>query len=270
MLEKMIGIELEFLLFKNGELIVPPDRFERDGFPILGEIRAKPGKNTVDVLTELSKAQIRIKEKLSKNQSILYTDSYKVPLKLYKEANKKIDYNAKAKEENIIENIYGTNIEDFSDQIVKGGKIQGIMASCGLHIHFSCAEVKRKRVSVPRYKPVYLPIQTALGINGDGTANYSTSNIILYKDCGYIEDKEIVARADRLNTPTINYIVSEMDKNLFEKYAPSEKERTKYRQKGFYRIRKHGFEYRSLPANEKTLNEIDEIVKFAFKLLDSV
>ena len=37
-----------------------------------------------------------------------------------------------------IRNIYGTDITEFSDQVLKGGKIQGMTVSCGLHINFSC------------------------------------------------------------------------------------------------------------------------------------
>jgi len=58
-----------------------------------------------------------------------------------------------------------------------------------------------------------------------------------------------------------------MDEAFFDRFAPAEKNRTKYRQPGFYELKDHGFEYRSLPANPETIEALPEIVGKAFELL---
>jgi hypothetical protein len=61
-----------------------------------------------------------------------------------------------------------------------------------------------------------------------------------------------------------------MDDKFFKKYVPSEDKRTKYRQPGYYELKDYGFEYRSLPASNESMNDIRKIVGFAFELLKEI
>lgn len=274
MLKKQIGIEAEFLLLdKEGKAIVPPDTWERDGFPLLGEIRGKPGDNVADVIANFLKRKLLAEAKVKKGNQIVYSDIVKVPLATYKKAMKQV---TEPKGDTIgkVKNIYGTNIDDYSDQIVKDRKIQGMHASCGLHIHFSCGDVHELKYKENEYERVAIP----LGMTVVGNAKMEdlmdaiiTPELVLYKKIKSEDNEHIlVAKADQLNRPAIEWIVKQMDEEFFEKFAPAKDKRTKYRQPGFYELKPHGFEYRSLPANEDTLKALPEIVGKAFKLLEAL
>lgn len=265
MITKMVGLEAEYLLLRKGEVVIPPAYFERDGFPILGEIRGEPGKVPHATLANFTNAQYKLMDKLTKDQTIMYANCYKVPLKLYKEANKQINYEEKGKELGKTQNIYGTDLENFSDQIIKDGKIQGINISCGLHIHFSCEEINTVDVEEIQYENIEIPLN--IGI----TDNFKHATTLdLYTKKGYKKTKTLTARASKLNTPTIMYMIKALDDAFFKRFAPPVKERTKFRQPGFFERKPYGFEYRSLPANAEVLANLPEIVKFSFKLLDDV
>lgn len=265
MFKKMVGLEAEYLLLEKGEVIIPPAYFERDGFPILGEIRGEPGDTPHKTLANFINAQYKLMDKLSKDQTVIYANCYKVPLKLYKEANKQINYEEKGREIGKVQNVYGKNLDDFSDQIIKGGKIQGINISCGLHIHFSCEEVDTVDVEEAEYEELEIPLNVGI------TDNFKHSTTMhLYNRIGYKKTKTLTARVSKLNMPTITYMVKKLDDVFFQRFAPPVKERTKFRQSGFFERKPYGFEYRSLPANTEVLNNLPEIVKFSFKLLNEV
>lgn len=273
MLKKQIGIEAEFLLLdKEGKAIVPPDTWDRDGFPLLGEIRGEPGDNVVGVIANFLKRKLLAEAKVKKSNQIVYSDIVKVPLATYKKALKQAT-EPKGDTIDKVKNIYGINIDDYSDQIVKNGKIQGIHASCGLHIHFSCADTCELKYTEDEYERVSIP----LGMTVIGDAKMEdlmdatiTPELVLYKKVGSDLKRHLIATADQLNRPAIEWIVKQMDEEFFEKFAPAKDKRTKYRQPGFYELKPHGFEYRSLPANEDTLRALPEIVGKAFKLLESL
>ena len=272
MIKAQIGVEVEYLMLNaKKEIIIPPATFDRDDFPVLGEIRANPGKDNVEVLTNFFKSKATIESKLIQGRSIAFLDIARLPLTLYREANKLMKENKEAAITKV-KNIYGTDISDFSDQVIKDGKIQGVNISCGLHIHFSCEEVTEVTVEESVYEHVKIPLAWSMSGNVEknaqqGLQELATPSLSLYKHMGYKETKKLIARASKLNNPTIDYIVRAMDNKFFDRFAPAKDNCTKYRRPGFYERKPYGFEYRSLPANEGTINSLPEIVDFAFKLL---
>jgi len=273
MLERSIGIEAEFILLgKEDKAIVPPSNWNRDGFPLLGEIRGKPGKSVADVVASFFKEKLLSEARVRKGHQIVYSDITRVPLATYQQAMKQV---TKAKGEDIgkVKNIYGINIDDFSDQIISKGKIQGIHASCGLHIHFSCIKVDQTEIFEDEYEPVILPLGMTMGNNTnieDLADAIIRPEIRLYKLVKTEVKKTLKATANQLNRPAVEWIVKQMDEKFFDRFAPAKDKRTKYRQPGFYELKPHGFEYRSLPANSRSLEDLPEIVKFALGLLDSL
>lgn len=273
MLERNIGIEAEFILLgKEGKAIVPPSNWNRDGFPLLGEIRGKPGKSVADIVASFLKEKLLSEAKVRKGHQIIYSDITRVPLATYKQAIKQVT-KAKGEDMGKVKNIYGINIDDFSDQIISKGKIQGINASCGLHIHFSCIKVDKTEIFEDEYEPVILPLGMTMG-NDTNIEDLADAiirpEIRLYKLVRTEVKKTLKATASQLNRPAVEWIVKQMDEKFFDRFAPDKDKRTKYRQAGFYELKPHGFEYRSLPANPESLAALPEIVKFALELLDSL
>jgi len=265
MIENRIGLEAEYILRNSkGEVIMPPAGWDRDGFPVLGEIRAEPGKNTAEVIANFVKARLKTEQKMHNGHSISFEPATKIPLALYKKAMKVIRDSSDDKDALLssIMNIYNTDISDFSDQIISEGKIQGCRASCGLHIHFSSEERVKATLDVSKYKAVNLPISMV-----DGKLK---TEITLYSHEGYKEEKKVEVTASQLNRPTIEWIVKSMDDQFFERFAPKKDSRTKFRMPGFFELKPYGFEYRSLPASDKSIDSLVEIVDFAFELLRSL
>lgn len=282
-IESMIGLEAEYLLYNaKGELIIPPKSWDRDGFPLLGEVRGKPGKSTAETVSNFRSRELEIIEGLHKGHELKMSDRERCPLALYKEANKQTDWDEKSHNQGEVKNIYGTDVTDYSDQIVKGNKIQGIWVSCGLHVHFSCGVKEEWEYKEQQYELVTLPLALTVGEVFKKRAEVSESaeevllkqfmrpTLYLYADKGYEKKKEIKLHASRLNKPAIDYIVRAMDEEFFDKFAAPENQRTKYRQRGFFELKPYGFEYRSLPANGKTMAALMEITSKAFKLLEEI
>lgn len=235
---KAVGIEVEALLLNpDGEIIVPPATFPRDGFPIFVEIQAGPGSTVVETVANYHKARLELQAMLREGHSLLYRPFEQLSLKLYREANRQM---AGGHKNEGIRNIYGTDISDFSDQVVKDGRIQGTNISCGLHIHFSYETITR--ITIPEFVPVVLPMEDP--IEGRRT-------IELYRKTDKAEHTEEVKIND-LKLPVIEAIVRRMDELCFDKFKIDDDKRTKYRQPGFYRLKPYGFEYRSLPACPNT------------------
>ena len=274
MLERKIGIEAEFLLLNSkDEVIVPPSYWDRDGFPLLGEIRGDPGDNIADVIANFLKKKITIEGKVRKDNRIAMRDVEHVRLAIYKEAMKQVT-EAKGEQIGKVKNIYGTNIDDYSDQIIgKNHKIQGIRASCGLHIHFSCGQSVSQTVKDVEYTAVDIPVKLAEVEGADAILKELVQPSLSLYIKEYLPDedrKKITAFTSVLSRPVVEFIVKKMDDEFFNKFAPKEKDRTKYRQPGFYEMKPHGFEYRSLPANDRSIAALPEIVERAFELLDSL
>jgi hypothetical protein len=273
-----VGIEAEFLLYNaKDELIIPPSGWDRDGFPLLGEIRGEEGKNVGETVTNFIKRKMEIIELIKPGHTMRFMASEKCPLALYKKANKEINYDRKAADMGKVLNMYGINIEDFSDQVIDKGKIQGVRVSCGLHIHFSSEELKTEKYEEAIYDPIQLPIGVGLLSGAELTAKDAVLSktlivpiISLYKHNGYKEKRELICRASRLNKPAIHHIVLELDKAFFDRFSPIQKDRTKFRQAGFFELKPYGFEYRSLPMTGETEVALPEITAFAFKLLKDI
>lgn len=269
-----VGLEAEFLLLDaKSEVIIPPSSWDRDGFPLLGEIRADPANNTPDVIANFIKKKMKIEAGIYKDHKIVMENIKRIRLATYKEAMKQVT-EAKGEQLGKVKNIYGINIDDYSDQVIgKNHKIQGINASCGLHVHFSCNESVTKIVKDVEYEPVTLPIRLA-EVTGENAllAEMIKPEIFLYrrKYLSQAKMKTITASASVLTRPVIEYFVKEMDKAFFDRFAPKKEDRTKYRQPGFYELKPYGFEYRSLPANDAVMEALPEIISKAFELLDSL
>jgi len=87
MLEKHIGLEAEFILLdKDGEVIIPPAWWDRDAFPVLGEIRGDPGETTADVVANFIKEKLLAEQRVNEGQRLLMADVKRVRLAIYKEA----------------------------------------------------------------------------------------------------------------------------------------------------------------------------------------
>jgi len=287
-IESRVGLESEFLLINaKGEIIIPPSSWDRDGFPLLGEIRGEEGKTLAETVTNFRASEMKIIEKLRKGHTIRMSDVEMIKLALYKKANKEVNWAEKEAQMGGVKNIHAIDIEEFSDQVVKNNKIQGIRISCGLHVHFSCAENFVYKYEEQQYELLTIPI--GLGENGlvaqrndeethpiqytQGEAlakELLKPTLYLYTRKGYEKKFEKKLVASRLNKPAIEYIVGEMDKAFFDRFAPAKVDRTKYRQPGFFELKPYGFEYRSLPANSSVMEALPEITQKAFDLLEEV
>jgi len=287
-IESKVGLEAEFLLINaKGEIIIPPASWDRDGFPLLAEIRGDEGKTVAETVTNFKAKEIGIVEDMRKGHTMRMSNMEMIKLALYKKANKEIDWDEKEESMGKIKNIHGIDIESFSDQVVKGNKIQGIRISCGLHVHFSCNEERYYEHEEAQYEQVILPI----GL-GDGpliATHHSEEGadlpftpaellakellkpcVYLYRQKGYSKSAKTTIHANRLNKPAIEYIVREMDEQFFERFAPRKDDRTKFRQPGFFELKPYGFEYRSLPANADVMEALPEITRKAFDLLEEI
>jgi len=278
-----VGLEAEFLLINaKDEIIIPPSSWDRDGFPLLAEIRGEESKTIAGTITNFKAKEMEIVEGMRKDHTMRMSDVEMIKLALYKKANKEVNWAEKEQQMGLVKNIHDVDIEEFSDQVVKGNKIQGIRISCGLHVHFSCEELVVHEVEKEQYEQVILPI----GIGESGlvarkdladepmqrriAAEMLSPALYLYRHSGYTKKGKIKVRASRLNKPAISYIVDEMDKAFFEKFAAEKAKRTKYRQPGFFELKPYGFEYRSLPANARTMEALPEITRKAFDLLREI
>jgi hypothetical protein len=276
MIKSKVGLEAEFLLRNaKGELIIPPSHWDRDGFPLLGEIRGKEGKTAAEAVSNFMSAKVHVLDKLRKGHAIEFAHRVRVPLALYKKANREVNSAEKDQQSDKILNVNGIDISSFSDQIISKQRIQGIWASCGFHVHFSCMEEDEVEVTRDKYEHVSFPIgykfaETAPQEETLGMEVMGQRVISLYKHCGYEEEQTLKATASRLNKPAVFHIVRQMDKDFFERFAPPEKERTKYRQPGFFELKPYGFEYRSLPFTFEVEAALFDIAKKAFEVLEDV
>jgi len=271
MLVSKVGLEAEFLLLNDkDELVVPPSYLDRDGFPLLGEIRGKPADNMPDVVANFMKRKMEIENGLDKDYKISMENIRAVNLETYRKAMREVTI-PKKEQVGTVQNIYGINMDEFSDQIIgRNLKIQGINTSCGMHIHFSCSSSVTEIVEDSEYERVTLPISLA-EVNGKNSVlkELIKPEIYLYRRKYFSAEKvkKITASVSIITKPVIKYIVEEMDKSFFERFAPKKGYRTKYRKPGFYELKPYGFEYRSLPANAEVISSLPEIVSKAFSLL---
>lgn len=136
MIRSKIGLEAEFLLRnKKGELVLPADfGFSTDDFMILGEFRADAGWTVKEVVGnffgEIAHVMKRAKEeKLTVDFSGMAEVSPEKKAQILRAAGMKAIPPC--------DNVYGRDLLEFSDDVVKKGKIVSSRISAGLHVHFS-------------------------------------------------------------------------------------------------------------------------------------
>lgn len=260
MLKSKVGLEAEFLMRNSKGEVIMPVGVSTDDFPILGEIRGQEGERMAETVANFSMAHLQTVQNLRQGRTIEFTAIERLPLALYKKALSEVK---KPKGDVIgqVKNVYGTDMSDYSDQIIKNGKIQGANVSCGLHVHFSCSDVSEDSIRDFEYEAANVPMTI-----GNGLA----MKLELFNRKDYKVLKSCKAEASVLTRPVIEYIVKEMDQRFFGRFAPAKGQRTKYRQPGFFELKPWGFEYRSLPCTPEVIDALPEITTFAFELLDNL
>jgi len=226
MYKNKIGLEFEFLVRKNNELVFPSDYgYLTDEFIILGEERCDPGENLSEVLSNFYKKWFELHEK-SKNTGVVIDikKGYEV---ISPDFYSKIMKRMGTKEINQSRNIYNTDILKLSDAIVENGVSKGHKISIGLHIHFSSIEENKKELEYDQY--IYTPF----------SVNFSLGEIPIKID-GYKKSDnpnktklEVTSTANRITTPVLRYFIKELDNKLLKKYNITD-EILKYRMPGFY------------------------------------
>lgn len=266
MLQNKVGLEAEYLLRnKDGELVFPGDYgFTTDEYVILGEFRGEPGNSPAETCAFFLKEYYDL---LSKAKKAGLTVDISGWTTVDNPFSARILRKMGTKVINESSNIYGTDILELSDEVFQDGQKIGKHISCGLHVHFSSLITSEQFLQLPqgdRY--YYIPVVIPLSIQGAETT------ITLYRrndsDTKPQTERKVSASVSRITKPVINYFVQEFDKILPE-YVKDMPE-LKYRKPGYYEVKPHGFEYRSLPFSEKTLKDILEITTKAFNLLESL
>jgi hypothetical protein len=256
MTELKIGLEAEtFVVDGNGIPIVIPGRFPQDGFPLLMEFRADPGATIGEVVANFMKVWINQRndfEIYCKQNNIEAhierTSFLPVPIEAYRKA---VSAMGGCKEPGQSRNIYNINLDEFNDVVLSSeGKITHRYVSAGLHIHFSANYTVFTQT--PNLIEKRKKDKTVYSIDGYKTVKVGTLSAL--------EPKLIV-----------HEIVRRMDERLYPTVVDPEMKRVcKYRQPGFYELKPWGFEYRSLPFSGMALDNLSDIVKFAFDTLREV
>jgi hypothetical protein len=261
MLRNKVGFEAEvFLKDSKGELVIPSEYgLPTDDYLLLAEIRAKPGNTKEDAylnfMLEFEKFSIELKQKRKKLSIAWEHNSIAtIPVEIHNKILRKMGN----KEISSADNIYpDTDILSVTDSLIDTdiksktcGQIIKVRKSCGFHIHFSSNE--NDEITTFNYKPVEIGTNIG-GINVAKTL--------------YIKGNELKRslNVSRITMPVIREFVTRLDNELFSKYNSVE---TKFRRKGFFEEKPHGFEYRSLPFTPEILNDLFDISKFSFKLFD--
>lgn len=260
-----VGLEAEFFLRdKNGKELVFPENhgFETDEFIILGEFRAKPGVTRSETAANFFRAWYDVIELAKKKEKTIdiSTGYTLITPEFYTEIMRKMGTKTIAHCKNIYPDV---DLLKLTDAVVKDGKIEGHKLSTGLHIHLSSSDTVEKiyKKKVETYSPVKIPL--SLG-------DVSVAEMSFYQKTGEsdVEDKFSVT-ANRITRPVLYSIIKEFDEKILPMYKIDKI--LKYRNPGFYEMKVHGgFEYRSLPFNEKTFGGIFDIVDFAFNKLEEL
>jgi|WetSurMetagenome_2_1015567.scaffolds.fasta_scaffold84732_2 hypothetical protein len=133
---KQVGLEAEFLLRDStGKLRYPAVHgFDTDEFFLLGELRATQGKTRQETVGNFMQAIAKVLYKASaKKMTVDFSGLTEISPTLKADVLRKMS-NKHVEE---CKNIYGTDILNFSDDVVSDGKIVTSRISAGLHIHFS-------------------------------------------------------------------------------------------------------------------------------------
>jgi hypothetical protein len=251
MKQNMVGLEAEFLVRKNGNIVLPADYyFSTDDYCVLGEFRAEPGSNRYETMANFMKEYYKLLYNAKTRNVEIDMTGY---AEITPEFQAKIMRQMGSKEINQCQNLYGIDILKLSDAVIEDGVIIKHMLSTGLHVHFSSKDIVK--YTIPTYKTIHLP------------KSMFTKDIQLYTDSAY-DPKEFVLEASLITMPVLNMIVKSMDSKILPQFKLPVK--LKFRNKGFYEIKDWGFEYRSLPFNWDVFHELFNIVDHAFTLLESL
>ena len=271
-IKNMVGLEAEFLLRNKGnkELTFPGDfGFDTDEYIILGEFRGEPGETIAETISNFMLAYYNVVALADKKEKVIDLTGY---ANIDNEFNAKIMRKMGSKQVNDSANIYGTDILNLSDVLVKDGEVVGKKLSCGLHVHFSSQASSTALIENISDRYTYLPVSIPLAI-GEGIRTV----LEVYKreiNPTYVENKskrEVLVTCSKISKPVIKYFVESMDKEVLPKFVDNIKmPKLKFRNPGFYETKSWGFEYRSLPFNEEVLNNIFYITKYAFDLLEGL
>jgi len=258
-MENTIGLEAEyFLRDRDGKLLIPFEHnFSFDEYILLGEFRAEKGNTRAKCLANFLESFYETKYEIEDRNMVMdFADGWTtLTPEFYAELLRKMGN----KEISRSENINDIDLLKLTDAIVKNGEIKEIKASVGLHIHFGSADIVERSQKQESFQKVNLPI----GTNSDSMFHFQ-----FYEKVGE-ETHTIKATANRITKPVVNYIVREFDEKILPSYV-EDLPKLKYRNPGFYEIKPWGFEYRSLPFNKLVLDNIAEIVDFAFQKLEEL
>ncbi len=262
--KNLIGLEAEYFLRGEKGVLVYPENYglEYDDFRIIGEFRAEPGVTRSETVANFLKSWYDIIEKAKKaGKTVDISGFTTISPEKYTEILRKIGNKDIAK----CLNIYpGTDLLKLTDAVVKDGVIESHKLSTGLHIHFSSSDVHEKVIKrkIETFSQVKIPLSI-------GNVN-NAAEMSLYQKTGEKEEEDkLVASANRITKPVLFSIVKELDDKILPEFSLSEI--LKYRRPGFYEIKSHGgFEYRSLPFSRKVMDNIYNIVDFAFTKLEEL
>ena len=259
-----IGLEAEFFLRKDGELVFPGDYgFSTDDLVILGEFRADPGSTRSEAIANFYKEYYNIVEKARANglQLDISSGHTTITPEKYAEVMRKIGHKDVAGCKNIYPDV---DMLKLTDAVVVDGVIKEHKLSIGLHVHFSSSDIVEKieKRTVETFSLVKIPL--SIGTVG------SIAEMSLYQKTGQSDvENKLVASANRITKPVLVSIVESVDADVLSIYELDET--LKYRRPGFYELKSHGgFEYRSLPFCDATLTNIYEIVDYAFTELEKL
>jgi len=263
MITNKIGLEAEFLLLRDGCPVFPKNYgFPTDSVELLAECRGLPGQNLEETVSNFQKELIRLRRMARRNNLEVYIGEGWRPVDpaLWQ---KVLKASAAGKLESLlnerdIESIYGENLEEYSDQEIEDGKLKAVRVSCGLHVHFSSSETVEVNLRREKMLPVSLPLSSA-GIE---------TTVHLFRQAGYEEEVRQQAHASRITNPVIRYMVEALDRDVHSVYPSPVPLR--HRRPGLFRRKDYGFEYRSLPFDEKVLANLDTITERAFSLLEKL
>lgn len=259
MLENMVGLEAEFILRNQEGNIVFPDQygFDADALCVLGEFRGSPGSCPAEVLGDFFTQYYKVSGAAQRQGLAMDLTGH---AQISPEVYAKVLRRANTKEVARCANVYGTDILSLSDQVIRRGKVVGMNVSTGLHIHFSSGDHLVREISCPKYENVVLPI----GVAGE------TTKLMLSRHVGYDITDRINLSVSRITKPVIVHFVTKLDEVLLKKYKSATKHNLKYRQPGWYEMKPWGFEYRSLPFDTQTLQDLFKIITFAFDLFEDL
>jgi len=166
-----------------------------------------------------------------------------------------------------IKNVYGTEILELTDDTFdKNGNLIFSKISTGLHIHFS----SEKYLEVIHKGNKYGYQQVNIPINSGENLPKMEMEVFLRKECNHEDTFTHTLSISRITKPVVFYFIKQLDNYLLPEYLEEELLYLKYRKPGYYEKKYYGFEYRSLPFTQKVLENILEITKFSFKLLEDL